>query len=210
MRDPNETITSRIRRADLAPLLDAMAGAERQRITAPMMVAVPPEATRSDDDTPSVARPPVSPAGRKRAHTVAGKVSSRPRIAAIPPLATSSTTAPKAEDADVDAAFDAAIDEMRDDERAQTEDDVTTQPITFTSHTDVDVVVRFASGTTSSQRYESPTSSPTSSQPGAVLASQPSLTFDAATLQPRMPRWVIVAMSCVLTLVIAGLLVAAA
>lgn len=197
MRDPNETITSRIRRADLAPLLDAMAGAERQRITAPMAVAVPPEATRSDDD---VVKSPVSPAGRKRAHTVAGKVSSRPRVAVIPPLAKPSPPVPRAEDADVDAAFDAAIDEMRDDDRAPTEDDVATQPITFTSHTDVDVVVRFASGATSSQPL----------QAVSATGSQPSVTVDAPDLQPRMPRWVIVAMSCLLTLVIAGLLFAAA
>lgn len=202
MRDPNETITSRIRRADLAPLLDAMAGAERQRITAPMEVAtIPPEATRSETDARSEASAPAPRSARKRAHTIAGKTKRAP-VQVIPPLpAKLSTPAVAADDADVDAAFDAAVDELRADEADN--DDRTTQPVTFTSQTEVDVVVRFATGTTSSQRFIPIDTSPAST-------SQARLTFAASDLRPRMPRWAIVVMSCVLTLGIAGLLIAAA
>ncbi len=185
MRDSKETITSRIRREELVGLLDTMS--ERQRVTAEMKaVEVPPEAFGGPDE----------PA---RSTSYARTVR----------RADGGTPYP----AQVDAAIDAIIDndaieiiaDSADDRTTQplaTGDDRITQPVTYSiSETALDdFVVRFAKGTGKTVRFDRVDVT------GPMITTQPS----SAELRRPLPRWAIVAASCLVSLFLAALLIAAA
>jgi hypothetical protein len=103
----------------------------------------------------------------------------------------------------VDAAIDAIIDNDAIEILDDVADDRITQPVTYSiSETALDdFVVRFATGTGTSPRLaRGEGSGPTISSPS----------LSSPDLRPRLPRWAIVAVSCVVTLLLAGLLIAAA